>query len=212
MDVRRIGLLSALIALLCGLLVAAPLATHSTRAREAYEQAVRAEAARMASALSPCERETLQGLTIVPATPPGQVAVTVLRFPSFSSPTAVRISGDRVERLELAWVQAGTGPAGHFEATRRDSAALSPRLTQRLVAQVRADVSQAAAPRTLGVDGTTFYFLVTGAGCGSTWSPKANSRAGRLVSAAEALTAYAGPGGGDPEPIEAALKALEHQG
>lgn len=210
MDVRRIALISALMVLLCGLLIAAPIVTYSTRAREAYKHAVRAEAARTASALSPCEQETLQRLQIVPATPPDEVAVTVLRFPSFSSPTAVRISGGRVELLELAWVQAGTGPDGHFEATRRGSAALSPRLAQRLVAQVRADVSQAAAPRSLGVDGTTFYFLVTGAGCGSTWSPKANSRAGRLVSAAEALSAYAGPGGGDPEPIEAALKALEH--
>lgn len=212
MDVRRIALISALMVLLCGLLIAAPIVTYSTRAREVYEEAVRAEAARIASALSPCAPETLRGLTIVPATPPGQVAVTVLRFPSFSSPTAVRISGGQVERLELAWVQAGTGPDGHFEATRRGSEALSPRLAQRLVAQVRADVSQAAAPRSLGVDGTTFYFLVTGAGCGSTWSPKANSRAGRLVSLVEALTAYAEPGGGDPQPIEAALEALEHQG
>lgn len=210
MDVRRIALISALMALLFGLLVAAPIVTRSTRAREAYEEAVRAGAARNTAALSPCAPETLQGLTILPATPPGQTAVTVLRFPSLSSPTAVRISAGQVERLELAWTQEGTGPAGHFAATRQGSAALSPRVAQRLVAQVRADVSQAAASRTLGVDGTTFYFLVTGAGCGSTWSPRANSRAGRLVSAAEALTAYAGPGGGDPEPIEAALKALEH--
>jgi hypothetical protein len=212
MDVRRVALLSALMALLCGLLVAAPFVTHSTREREAYEEAVRAEAARNAAALSPCAPEALQGLTIVPAAPPGQVAVTVLRFPAFSSPTAVRISGGRVERLELAWVQAGTGPDGHFEATRRGSAALSPRLAQRLVAQVRADVSQAAAPRPFGVDGTTFYFLVNGAGCGSMWNPRADSRAGRLVSLVEALTAYAGPGGGDPKPIEAALETLEHQG
>lgn len=212
MDVRRVALLSALMALLCGLLVAAPVVSHSTREREAHEEAVRAEAARNAATLSPCAPETLQGLTILPATPPGQVAVTVFRFPSFSSPTAVRISGDRVERLELAWVQAGIGPHGHFEATRRGSAALSPRLAQRLVAQVRADVSQAAAPRSFGVDGTTFYFLVTGAGCGSTWSPRTDSRAGRLVGLVEALTAYAEPGGGDPEPIEAALEILEHQG
>ena len=204
MNIRRLALLSGSLAAITGLVIAAPVVAQALR-----ESAAREEAARYASGLSPCEPGALQPQDVAPALPQSKNSITVLRLPAFSKPSAVQIVAGRAEHVELEWVQARTGVGGHFAASKRSSAEIGHQLAQRVAAVLAADVSHAAAPIPLGLDGTTYYFYVAGVGCGSTWSPRADSRAGWLVDLAGALSKYAARGGGDRSPVESAVDVLE---
>jgi hypothetical protein len=207
MSLRRIFLLSSSLVIVAGTVIAQPVVVARVR-----DYLARREAAHYASGLSPCKSADRQLLYLSPAASSAPGTTTILRLPSFSKPSALRISGSRVELFELTWAKsAAAAGGGVFQASLEYSADLPSTTSRRLQALLRADVSHAAAQLPPAIDGTSYYFHVPGSGCGVTWSPEGETRAARLVDLVSALSRYSRSGGQDPSQINSALLVLERQ-
>ncbi|MFL6708194.1 MAG: hypothetical protein ACJ8HI_08305 [Massilia sp.] len=130
-----------------------------------------------------------------------ELALTVL--PSFEAEYGVRMIGADVYLVQLRrsfWARSvvADGPRSYHHDFRHvrvgtsiHQTSLSPEVAARVRQHYARAISAAKQSVPVGLDGTTYRFVVKATGCGETWSPQAKSANGQLVALAELLAGHA---------------------
>lgn len=189
----RILLMAVAIAVPVAVVASVPLAQHALKERERLELEERYK-----DGLSPCERDQADTYNVVRMELPVDDALTVMVFPSFSSPYSVSLSEDAVYYVQMDIVRefpshgfvCGNAPPGvpSLVAGRpAQRSAMPPQLSEQITALVNEDVKHARAKLPRGLDGTSYVFRTAGGHCAQAWSPSGGTRAETLIDVFHAL-------------------------
>lgn len=189
----RILLMALAIAAPAVVAASVPLAQHALKEhkRLALEERYR-------DGLSPCERDQADTYQVVRRQLPTDDMLTVMVFPSFSSPYSVSLSGDAAYYVEMSIVRGappdtfvcGNAPNGLsylVAAKPAQRSAVPSELAEQITLLINEDVKHARAKLPRGFDGTSYVFRTAGGQCAQAWSPSGGTRAETLVDVFHAL-------------------------
>lgn len=171
--------------------------------------------------LEPCSegttgyRERVETLIDTATQTTREDALSLVRRPSFAVESGVRLD-DRnwvhaVRFKESLWAEGRRLNARlDFSGVRvpvlHNQAPIAPELAERVRRTFNQAILSSRRSERFGLDGVSYSFTFTDAGCASAWSPEPESRSGRLVHLMELLDAHAHAP--DPAESEGRIAAL----
>lgn len=172
-----------------------------------------------ASGLAPCPRHSMNIDLLLKSYLPAAPSASITVFPSFSATVAIRLVGQDLYFFELDFplFEVGDKPSVTLNAGGVPSiyhSRVSSEIARQLPLVLGSDIKNARATFPEGLDGTSYFFQDSSEGCAMTWSPHADTRAGRFVELFDQLVKHAKAANAselatNEEAILASLKALQ---
>jgi hypothetical protein len=177
---QRVALIAGLLATISFCAAAVPIVQQTLNEREA--ERIRAV---YASGLYRCNDYPEDVDAFIQRFLPSQPILSITALPAFSKAQGIRLVGDDLYYLELAFPlykeSEASRPMLNENAPKVVKAHITARTAQELVGLLASDIRHARAGVPQAIDGTNYIFRSSGQNCAFSWSPSSESRAGKVT-------------------------------